>query len=84
MIEDAKIKIRFGPIKWTVKIDEIRKINKVKNPFSAPALSINRLEVQYGKDNIVNNIPQKRTRFYKTITKRKSSNTNRSETSQRQ
>ncbi|MFB9973325.1 hypothetical protein FPQ10_05850 [Allobacillus sp. SKP2-8] len=48
LVEDGKIVIRSGPFKTTVPIGEIKKLSKTKNPFSAPALSINRMEILYG------------------------------------
>ncbi|OLO37079.1 hypothetical protein BTR23_14190 [Alkalihalophilus pseudofirmus] len=48
-IEDGLIKIKFGPFRKTVHIQDISKINKTRNPISAPALSIDRIEIIYGK-----------------------------------
>lgn len=49
--EDA-IKIKFGPFRSKVNINEIKKIRKVKSILSAPALSVERLEITYGKFNL--------------------------------
>lgn len=43
-----KDRYTFGPFKTTVPIGEIKKLSKTKNPFSAPALSIDRMEILYG------------------------------------
>ncbi|WP_017728225.1 PH domain-containing protein [Halalkalibacterium ligniniphilum] len=48
-IEEKRLVIRYGPFKKVVMIAEISKINKVKNPMSAPALSMDRLKITYGK-----------------------------------
>ncbi|MFC0015339.1 MULTISPECIES: PH domain-containing protein [Allobacillus] len=48
LVEDGTIVIRSGPFKSTVPIDEIKKLRKTKSPFSAPALSIDRMEILYG------------------------------------
>ena len=53
LIEASILKIKFGPFRWTIKITSINKINKVKHPFNAPALSVHRLELQYGNYDIV-------------------------------
>ena len=51
-IEKGLIKIRFGPFRSTVKIEEIKRLNATKNPLSAPALSIDRIEILHGKYGI--------------------------------
>lgn len=48
-IEKGLIKIKSGPFRSSVKINEIKKIRATKNPLSAPALSIDRIEILYGK-----------------------------------
>ncbi|MEG6616749.1 PH domain-containing protein [Peptococcaceae bacterium 1198_IL3148] len=48
-VADGDIVVKYGPIKKRVPIKEISKINKTKNPISAPALSMDRLEIIYGK-----------------------------------
>lgn len=52
-LEDGKIHVRCGPFHMKVKIDEIKKIQRTRNPFTAPTLSVDRLDIMYG--------------FYKTI-----------------
>ncbi len=46
-VEGEYLKIRYGPFKSKIKIKEIKKIRRTKNPFTAPALSVDRLEVLY-------------------------------------
>lgn len=63
----GKIKIYYGPIRMTVKISEIRKIEKVKSPFTAPALSINRLDIMYGKYKNIQVSPKREEEFIKLL-----------------
>ena len=49
LVEDNVLKIKFGPFRKTVQIQQISKMNKSKNPISAPALSIDRIEIIHGK-----------------------------------
>lgn len=49
LVKDGMIKIKYGLYKKIVPIKEISRINKTKTPFSAPALSIDRLEIIHGK-----------------------------------
>ncbi len=46
---DAKsLRIRSGPFSWTIALDEIRSISPSRSVLSSPALSLHRLEIQYG------------------------------------
>lgn len=71
-IEEGHIKIKSGPFRSTIKIEEIKKINTKKVPFAfpfeGPALSVNRLEVFHGKYHDVMNIsPKNEKDFIKII-----------------
>lgn len=46
LIERKKIYIRSGPFRKTVLIENIRSINDTRNCFSAPALSLDRIEIK--------------------------------------
>ncbi len=47
---DAKsLRIRSGPFVWTIALDEIQSIAPSKSVLSSPALSLNRLEILYGR-----------------------------------
>ena len=49
-VEDEFLKIRSGLLyKQTLPIAAIRKIESTRNPLSAPALSLDRLEIWYGR-----------------------------------
>ncbi|WP_279401356.1 PH domain-containing protein [Piscibacillus salipiscarius] len=49
-IDGQTLYIHYGPFKRTVDISSIRKINKTRSPWSAPALSIDRLAISYAHD----------------------------------
>jgi hypothetical protein len=47
---DAKtLLVRSGPFTWTVPLNEVQSISPSRSVLSAPALSLNRLEIQYGR-----------------------------------
>ena len=51
IINGSKLNVRAGILVNTnIKIDEIKSVTKTYNPLSAPALSINRLEIKYGSN----------------------------------
>ncbi|MGX9930199.1 PH domain-containing protein [Virgibacillus salarius] len=51
-IEEGLIKIKSGPFRSTVKINEIKRLNATKNPLAGPALSIDRIEIIHRKYDI--------------------------------
>lgn len=66
-IESGKINIQFGPFKKTIKIESIKKIHQVKHPFTAPALSIDRVEILYNKYEIITISPQNKNEFIRLL-----------------
>jgi len=47
-IDTKSLRIRSGPFSWTIALDEIQSIAPSKSVLSSPALSLDRLEIQYG------------------------------------
>lgn len=62
-IEKDMIEVKSGPFNSTIKIEEIKKINITKNPITAPALAIDRLEITYGKYKVIYVSPKKEREF---------------------
>jgi Bacterial PH domain len=50
-IQGEYLKIVSGPIRYTINIHSIQSVKPTNNPLSSPALSIDRLEIQYNKTN---------------------------------
>ncbi|MBP2077778.1 PH domain-containing protein [Oceanobacillus polygoni] len=67
-IEGEKIKIYYGPIRQTIKINEIEVIIKSKAPLTAPALSMDRIQIRCGKYDIFSISPVDQDQFIKAIT----------------
>ena len=49
-IENGTLRIRSAFIHWTVEIREIVSIVPTRNPLSSPALSLDRLQINYRKN----------------------------------
>ena len=62
-IEGNQLQIKYGPIKKSIAIQEIKSIRRTKNPFVAPALSMNRVEINYGKYNTIQVSPKEIEEF---------------------
>lgn len=68
-IENDKIKIRYGPIRQTVHIQDIKLIVKAKTPLTAPALSMDRIQITCGKFDIVSISPVNQREFINELLK---------------
>ena len=66
-ISEKELKIRCGPFRQRIPIHEIREIKKTRSPLSAPACSLDRMEIKYGKSKRVMISPADKENFIKTI-----------------
>lgn len=48
-VENNTVKIKTGPFKQTINVQDIKKITKKKSVWSAAALATDRLVIRYGK-----------------------------------
>ena|SRR5699024_10519374 len=70
IIADDLLVISFGFVyKKTIPIQEITSIRSTKNPFSAPALSLKRLEINYEKYETILVSPKNRNGFLAELKK---------------
>ncbi|UTR10117.1 PH domain-containing protein [Evansella sp. LMS18] len=72
IVGDIEIILKYGPVKKSVAIQEIKKLSKTKNPMSAPALSLDRrIEIEYGRfADFVLVSPEKEREFILLILKK--------------
>lgn len=68
-LDDVELIVRSGPFKWRIPVAEIRTISKTSNPLSSPALSLDRLRIEYGKRSIMIS-PEDRDAFIEDIESR--------------
>ena len=47
-IGPSELHVRCGPFSWRVPLREIRTVTPTRNPLSSPALSLDRLRIDYG------------------------------------
>lgn len=57
-VKEKTLQITYGPFKKKVNIDDIRSIRQTKDPFTAPALSIDRIEINYASFKIISISPK--------------------------
>jgi len=54
--------IRSGPMRYRVPLAEVTSVRPTRNPLSSPALSLDRLEIVYGRRRILIS-PEEKQRF---------------------
>ncbi len=68
-LTDEFLLIRCGPFSWAIAIDEITHIEPTRNPFSSPALSLDRLAIRYGGGELLIS-PADKARFMMDLKRR--------------
>jgi hypothetical protein len=48
-ITDTHLRIRCGPFRWNVPLADVRAVRPTRNPLSSPALSLDRLRIEYSR-----------------------------------
>jgi|SRR5690625_523575 len=67
LVENNTLIIKAGPFKQTIDIQEFRKITKEKSMLTSGALSIDRLQIQYGNYKYIGISPKKEDEFIKLL-----------------
>lgn len=67
VLEKNVLKIQSGPFRWSIPVDEIRGITPTSNPLSSPALSMDRLRIDYGRMSSVMISPLEKDRFISDV-----------------
>jgi hypothetical protein len=62
--------VRSGPFRWRIALEEISEIVPSRNPLSSPALSLDRLEVRYGRGRLLLISPRERQSFLAAVVAR--------------
>jgi hypothetical protein len=52
-LNDATLLVKSGPFSWQVPVAEITSVTPTHNPLSSPALSLDRLRIEYGSQAIM-------------------------------
>lgn len=66
-IAGGQLTLRSGPFRWRIDVDSIQRVRPSRNPLSSPALSLNRLEIQYGRGRRILVSPAERDAFLRTL-----------------
>lgn len=52
-LDKEVLMVRSGPISWRIPLADIERVKPSRNPLSSPALSMDRLEIRYGKRSVL-------------------------------
>ncbi|MFC7289381.1 PH domain-containing protein [Herminiimonas glaciei] len=66
-LEASRLLAQSGPFKWVVPLADIKSITPSNNPLSSPALSLDRLRIDYGKGRMLLISPRDKERFLSDI-----------------
>ena len=70
-LSNETLRVRCGPFRWQLPIKSIHAISPTNNLRSSPALSLDRLLVEYGDDQRINISPEPRDEFLRQLEHRR-------------
>lgn len=62
-LTDDELLVRSGPFSWRIPTAEIHRVTSTNNPLSSPALSLQRLKIEYGNGKRIMISPENQTEF---------------------
>jgi hypothetical protein len=71
VLDETELKIHSGPFRWRVRLGDIRNVAPTRNPLSSPALSLDRLRIDYGKRKSIMISPEDREAFLADLERRR-------------
>ena len=66
-----ELRVRCGPFGWRIDIGEIRSVAPTRSPLSSPALSLDRLRIDYGASRSIMISPRQRDAFLRDLSERR-------------
>lgn len=66
-IKEKQLKIKSGPFRYTVNIEDIKKLKASKTLLAGPALSIDRIEILHKKYDVTIVSPKDKSEFIRTL-----------------
>lgn len=66
-LSDRQLRVRCGPFTWCVPIAEITAVAPTNNLLSSPAMSLDRLKIEYGQGKAVMISPEPREEFLRQL-----------------
>ncbi len=70
-LTDEALLVRSGPLSWRIALREITRIEPTRDARSSPALSLDRLRIEYGRGRALMISPADKQRFLRDIAARR-------------
>jgi len=71
-LSDEMLRVRCGPFHWRIAIRDITAVSETREPLSSPAMSFDRLRIEYGDGRAVAISPEPRAEFLRQLEHRRS------------
>lgn len=66
-VDAGVLRIACGPFRWTISVDQITSVTPTRSPLSSPALSLDRLRIEYGTNRRILVSPADKSGFIRAI-----------------
>ena len=70
-LSETRLRIRCGPFNWRIPVAEITDVSPTSSALSSPALSLDRLRIEYGTGSAVMISPEPREEFLRQLNHRR-------------
>lgn len=70
-LSNTTLLVKSGPFKWQVPVEQITSITPTSNPLSSPALSLDRLRIDYGRGQSIMISPKDKGQFIQDLEARR-------------
>ena len=67
VVDAGELRIWSGPFRWRIPLRDINEVSSTRAPWSSPALSLDRLRIDYGDGNWILVSPVRRNEFIRRI-----------------
>lgn len=67
VVEHGNLRIRSGPLRWSIALSDITSVEPSRAWWSSPALSLDRLKISYGNGKHILVSPLDKTKFLTAI-----------------
>ncbi len=70
VLGERELEVRCGPFRWTVPLAEIRAVAATRSALASPALSLDRLRIEYGEGRSILVSPDNQATFLAELRRR--------------
>ena len=67
VVSEQELNIQSGPFSWTIPTASISSVQETRNSRSSPALSLDRLKINYGDNKSIMISPKNKAKFRQAI-----------------